>query len=218
LSKPDFRTAATVRLKAERSKGLSANVLRLIHADGAAGGEPGHDTTTGQGRAARSAADPTLQPTGGGVGTLQTWNAAVRSEEKRLARYRGPVTLVVAELHGLEGIAATLGHEAVEALVYGVGTVIRRTTRACDVVARNGSSRFLAMLPETDEVAAINCVERVRWECDARLGAEASSARLAIGWAQAGGGGRIADAMQLAEARMEADRRRGEGPTARSSR
>jgi diguanylate cyclase (GGDEF)-like protein len=213
LSKPDFRSVATVRLKAERSKGLSADVLRLIHADCADGdvGEPGHAERARHARADRSAADPTRQPAGGDVGTLQAWNAAVTSEQKRLARYRGPVTLVVAELHGLEAVAAKLGHEAAEALVHGVGTVIRQTTRGCDVVARHGSSRFLAMLPETDEVAAINCVERVRSECDARLGAGALSTRLAIGWAQAGGGGRIADAMRLAEARMEADRLRGEG-------
>jgi GGDEF domain-containing protein len=121
------------------------------------------------------------------------------------------VTLVVAELHGLEAVAAKLGHEAAEALAHAVGTAIRGTTRACDVVAWHGSSRFLAMLPETDEVAAINCVERLRSESDARLGAGASSARLVIGWAQAGGGSRIADAMRLAEARMEADRLRGDG-------
>jgi diguanylate cyclase (GGDEF)-like protein len=219
LSKPDFRTAATVRLKAERSKSLSAEVLRLIHADSASTGETVPDQRADQSPATRPAALRNAGEIGAEVGTLRTWNAAVQHEERRLARYRGPVTLVVAELHGLEAVAARLGDEAAETLAHGVGTAIRRTTRACDVVARHGSSRFLAMLPETDEVAAINCVERVRSECEANLlGGGVVVARLAIGWAQAGAGGRIADAVRLAEARMQADRRRGDAATARSSR
>ena len=39
------------------------------------------------------------------------------------------------------------------------------------------------LLPETDEVQAINYVERVRAECDRWLAAGAVSMRLAIGWA-----------------------------------
>ena len=43
---------------------------------------------------------------------------------------------------------------------------IRRHARKADHVARLGPSRFGVLLPETDEVAAINYVERVRQACD----------------------------------------------------
>ena len=43
---------------------------------------------------------------------------------------------------------------------------IRRLARSADHVARLGPGRFAVLLPETDEVAAINYVERVRRACD----------------------------------------------------
>jgi hypothetical protein len=64
------------------------------------------------------------------------------------------------------------------------------------------------LLPETDEVAAINQVERVRSECDKWLEAGGLAVRLALGWAQPRIGGSLADALRLADDRMNADRRR----------
>jgi GGDEF domain-containing protein len=80
-------------------------------------------------------------------------------------------------------------------------------TRAGDVVARTGGTSFGGLLAETDEIAAINYVERVRSACDTRLGEVAFEVRLAIGWAQPPAGGRFADAMHLAADRLNADRR-----------
>jgi diguanylate cyclase (GGDEF)-like protein len=235
LAKPDFRTAATVRLKAERSKGLSADVLRLIHAEdhpaaplaaGPGGAHRRQETQAREGqqfsrRAARpdregafrvepGAGDP--YPDATGLETAWTWSAALDSEEKRFARYGVPVTFVVAEVEGLEDLAARLGRDVAEILVRSVGMALRRGTRASDVVVRHGDGRLLAMLPETDEVAAINCVERVRAECDAWLRGDKLLVRLAVGWAQPCAGGRVADAVRLAAERMEADRRRRDIP------
>jgi hypothetical protein len=64
------------------------------------------------------------------------------------------------------------------------------------------------LLPETDEVAAVKYVERVCSECDMWLAAGGVAVRLAVGWAQPIAGGRLADAMRLADDRMNADRRR----------
>jgi hypothetical protein len=64
------------------------------------------------------------------------------------------------------------------------------------------------MLPETDEVQAINYVERVRAECDRWLAAGAVSMRLAIGWASPAPGSDLRTATRIAEDRLNADRRR----------
>jgi len=143
-----------------------------------------------------------------GFATRRAWNEALRREEQRLARYGCPVTLVVAEIDGLDSVAARLGQGAADRLIPPVEAAIRRNARATDVSARTGHTRFVAMLPETDEVAAINYVERVRSECDMWLEAEGLAVRLALGWAQPIAGGSLADALRLADDRMKADRRR----------
>ena len=77
--------------------------------------------------------------------------------------------------------------------------------------ARTGRVRFQVLMPETDEVQAINYVERVREACDMWLEASAVSVRLTIGWSSVGAGGGLRDAVRLAEQRMYADRARGQG-------
>jgi len=73
------------------------------------------------------------------------------------------------------------------------------------------------LLPETDEIAAINYVERVRSECDMWLEARGLAVRLAIGWAQPTVGGSLADALRLAHDRMNTDRRRKDFRTAQAT-
>ena len=143
-----------------------------------------------------------------GFATRRAWNEALRHEEHRLARYGCPVTLVVAEIDGLDSLAARLGQGAADRLIPLVEAVMWRNARAADVHARTGRTRFVALLPETDEVAAINYVERVRSECDMWLEAGGLAVRLALGWAHPIAGGSLADALRLADDRMNSDRRR----------
>jgi diguanylate cyclase (GGDEF)-like protein len=141
-----------------------------------------------------------------GFATRRAWNEAFRHEEQRLARYGGRVTLVVTEIDGLDAFAAVFGQEAADRHIRPVEAMMRRNARAADVTARFGRSRFVALLPETDEIAAINYIERVRSECDAWLEAQSPALRLAIGWAQPGNGGSLAEALRVADERMNADR------------
>ena len=148
-----------------------------------------------------------VAPTAGWA-TRRAWNEALRREEHRLARYGRAVTVVVAEIDGLDSLAAMLGQGDAGRLITPIEAVMRRNARASDVHARLGRTRFVALLLETDEVAAINYVERVRSECDKRLEAGGLAVRLAIGWAQPIAGGSLAAALRLADDRMNADRRR----------
>jgi diguanylate cyclase (GGDEF)-like protein len=143
-----------------------------------------------------------------GLGSRRAWNEAFRSEESRHARYRRPVTVMVAELDGLDSLASRFGQETADRLIPPVGAVMQRSARAADVLARTGHTRFLALLPETDEISATNYVERVRSACDMWLAAGGVDVRLAVGWAQPPVGAHLSDALRLADARMNADRRR----------
>ena len=136
------------------------------------------------------------------------WEVRLRDEEARYARYRRPVSIVLVEVDGMERLVQRLGPDAAERIVPPIGQTLMRQARAADHVARIGLSRFAVLLPETDEIQAINYVERVRSECDRWLAAGAVATRLALGWACPTPGGDLRTATRIAEDRLNADRRR----------
>ena len=86
--------------------------------------------------------------------------------------------------------------------------VLRRSARSSDTIARLDRVRFGLLLPETDEIQAINLVERIRAGCDKWLAAGAVAVRLSIGWASPPLGGDLGDALREAEDRMHREQRR----------
>ena len=154
------------------------------------------------------AADEPLIDPATGFATRRAWDEVFRHEEHRFARYGRPVTLLVAELEGLDSLASLLGQDAADRLIQPVAAAMRRSARISDFLARTGHARFVALLPETDEMAAINYAERVCSACDTWLEAGRVGVHLALGWAQPIAGGRLSDAMRVADDRLNADRHR----------
>ena len=70
------------------------------------------------------------------------------------------------ELDGLARLVDRLGAEPSERIEPALGDSIMRLARRADHVARLERGRFAVMMPETDEVPAINYVERVRRACE----------------------------------------------------
>jgi GGDEF domain-containing protein len=99
------------------------------------------------------------------------------------------------------------GGRPADRLITPIANTLLRNSRRADRVARVGPVRFHVLLPKTDEITAINYVDRVREETDDWLAAGAVASRLVIGWASPGTGTAFADAMRVAEERMNADRR-----------
>ena len=157
--------------------------------------------------AARPGTDPLVDPSTGLPSRL-AWNEILRREEDRFDRYGRPVTVLVMELDGIDALAAAFGESVADRVIPPVATALVRNARAADVIARTGPVRFVGLLPETDEVAATNYIERMRTECDAWLEGGALAVRLAVGWAQPATRGYLTDALVVAEERMNADRRR----------
>lgn len=135
------------------------------------------------------------------------WSHAIHAESARTVRYGRPATVVLAELDGLERLVDRFGQDAADRLVLAVAAAIRRDTRSADRVARLGPGEFGVLLPETDEVQAINFVERVRSATDLWLEAGAVAVRLAIGWANVGADQSLEVALHVAENRLNGDRR-----------
>jgi diguanylate cyclase (GGDEF)-like protein len=135
------------------------------------------------------------------------WGRIVEVENARLLRCRRPVTVVLMEVEGLHRLADRLGEEPIERLLPVVADALRREARASDWVARIGEGRFAALLPETDEIQAINYVERVRVVCEPWLASAAVPLRLAIGWSGPTASSDLEFAVRRAEERMHVDRR-----------
>jgi diguanylate cyclase (GGDEF)-like protein len=129
-------------------------------------------------------------------------------EDARQQRYGRPATVIVFELDGLAKLVDRLGAEPGDRIETALGDTIRRLARGADHVARLERGRYAVLLPETDEVAAINYVERIRRACDLWLESGAIAMRLAIGWASTSGDAGLSGAVRAATDRMRFEQRR----------
>ena len=76
----------------------------------------------------------------------------------------------------------------------------RAGCRASDFVTRLDSNQFGVLLTETDEIAAINVVERLRAKADRDVGARLSQGRICFGWASPKGKKTLLESIGAAEA------------------
>ncbi len=143
-----------------------------------------------------------------GLDSRAAWERVLAEENARYVRYRRPVGIVVVELDGFARFEGGFGADASRRIIVAVADALRRSARRTDRVAHLGGGRFLVLLPETDEIQAINYVERVRGECDRWLDAGAVALRLSVGWASPSAVGELDAAVRTAEERMYAERRR----------
>jgi diguanylate cyclase (GGDEF)-like protein len=132
----------------------------------------------------------------------------VAHEDAREERYSRPTTVVVLELDGLDRLVDRLGAGAAERIEPDVADTIARLARRADYVARFAAGRYAVLMPETDEIVAINYVERIRQACDQWLESGAIAMRLAIGWASTAGTASVTTAMQVAVDRLHVEHRR----------
>ena len=130
------------------------------------------------------------------------WDRIVSSEVARVSRYRRPVTVALVEIAGLDRYARKWGIDVAERLFVQLARTISVNVRSSDHIARVERTRFALLLPETDEIAAINVVERVRAACEFQLGTS-DLVRIAIGWAGSSTTTDLRLGIQIAATRLE---------------
>ena len=143
-----------------------------------------------------------------GLLVAKEWNRIVADEDARVNRYHHPATVVIIELDGFDRLVANLGPEAGDRVLPALADTLSRNARGADQLARIGPTRFGILLPETDEIAAINYIERVREACDLWLESGAIALHLSIGWASPGPETSLAVAVARAQERMFMEQRR----------
>jgi len=136
------------------------------------------------------------------------WEAALSAESARCARYGRTSTVVLAETVGFDQVAGEWGRELALKSVVDVVAVLQAGCRGSDYVARLADDRIGMILTETDEVAAINMIERVRERCDRAMRAQTMGGRVAFGWASPRPPLTLVDAVNRADEvlRLEAGR------------
>jgi hypothetical protein len=163
--------------------------------------EPGRPAA---GIAVLEAPTPWTDPASGLPGAA-FWRVVLPAESARCVRYRRQSTVVFAQLVLSQEMLGFGGRALVLAGALAVGVVLRSGSRTCDFIARLDDARFGLILPETDEVAAVNMVERVRDECDAALRQRTIGGRVAFGWAGTDPSRPLLMAADLAEERLRRD-------------
>lgn len=129
------------------------------------------------------------------------WERVVVNEEARRQRYGRTATVALVDLVGFEDERSFLSRELLRTLFTRVARVIVREVRTSDHVARIGAARFGILLVETDEVSAINFVDRLRQMLLVELGPD-QYFTAHIGWASPGDGATIEDALATAADRL----------------
>ena len=82
-------------------------------------------------------------------------------EMKRLSSARHfPISIVICDIDGLKFINDTLGHDFGDRMLKATASILRKTFRTSDVVARIGGDEFAIILPQTDTQTAENILER----------------------------------------------------------
>jgi two-component system, cell cycle response regulator len=83
-------------------------------------------------------------------------------EFRRSERYQEPIACLVIDVDGLAAHNA-LGRERGDRLLQEIASVLKRTVRDMDVVARLGEDEFVLVLPNTHFVGSVKVAERV-WQ------------------------------------------------------
>lgn len=133
------------------------------------------------------------------------WRRVLVSEVARSARYRRTMTVVIVELEGVAGLGETWGVDVARHAVREAAQCIRRTSRTSDHCTRIGESRFGVVLTETDEIAAINFVERVREAGPRSFPRGADGLRFSFGWASPKQGESADAVVKRADQRLAAE-------------
>ena len=145
-------------------------------------------------------------PLSGADGPL-LWARILTTEDARRRRYGRVATVALVEFTGFDDEGGWLSRDLLLRFFSRATRGFVEGIRKSDYVARIGPSRFAVLLVDTDEVAAINFVDRLRARCATDLGLDAAFPVL-IGWANPPDGGSLYDAAALAEARLAEDERK----------
>jgi GGDEF domain-containing protein len=134
------------------------------------------------------------------------WARVLEHEQARVDRYKRVACVVLVEVIGFDDAPAWIDRTFQLGLFARLARTMSGQVRASDQLARIDKHRFGILLVETDEILAINFVDRLRTACRMELVDMAPWFKVRIGWASPAPGGTLEDALRIAEERLQTDR------------
>ncbi len=99
-----------------------------------------------------------------GLQNRNVFDLELEREASRAARYGLPLSLILLDLDHFKDINDHHGHQAGDAVLKSVGTMLLRHVRGADVACRYGGDEFAIILPDTTIEIASNVAQRMTAE------------------------------------------------------
>jgi diguanylate cyclase (GGDEF)-like protein/PAS domain S-box-containing protein len=97
-----------------------------------------------------------------GLANHATFHTALIDAVVLAERYGRPLSLAIVDLDHFKTVNDTLGHQAGDAALRTVATILRGHARRSDIVARIGGEELAWLMPETPVAEAVTAAERLR--------------------------------------------------------
>jgi diguanylate cyclase (GGDEF)-like protein len=97
-----------------------------------------------------------------GAGNRRRLEQALIAETNRADRTGSKLTAFIADLDHFKMVNDNYGHEVGDKVLVAFGDLLRRRTRATDIVARFGGEEFVVLMPNTDLADAFAIADRIR--------------------------------------------------------
>jgi diguanylate cyclase (GGDEF)-like protein len=160
-----WRAAGELRFLAEYDieelERLNDTVLALNHEYAKAQLDLAHINHKLQQREAQIVASSLTDPLTG-VGNRRRLEQALATEISRANRTGTRLCAIMADLDHFKRVNDTYGHAAGDRVLTAFGDLLRRHTRAIDIVARFGGEEFVVLTPNTDLDNAVAIANRIR--------------------------------------------------------
>jgi two-component system, cell cycle response regulator len=99
-----------------------------------------------------------------GVANRMTFDRTLAEELARVDRQQGSLSLILCDLDHFKHVNDTYGHQLGDEVLIVTARLLQTHTRTYDLVARYGGEEFAIVLPDTEQLVAIQLAERLRTE------------------------------------------------------
>jgi diguanylate cyclase (GGDEF)-like protein len=94
--------------------------------------------------------------------TRRAFHVMLSKEWDRSQRYRFPLSIVMLDIDFFKTVNDTYGHLVGDAVIRAIAKLLQEHSRKSDMLCRYGGEEFVALLPETNEFAAVAWAEKFR--------------------------------------------------------